>query len=66
MAELTTNSKSAVVAVVIIFTGFMLGFHSETLIQGIFPDLIEHPADSYRQCKPELVNDYVGSYHNLK
>jgi hypothetical protein len=44
----------------------MLGFHYETIIQGIFPDYAIDPSENFKQCRPASFKDYVGTYHELK
>jgi hypothetical protein len=65
MSELTHKEKTSLITIVIVLSFLMLGFHYETIIQGILPDYSIEPSDTHNQCKISGLNDYIGTYHDL-
>lgn len=66
MSELTVRNRNSLVAVVVILTCFMLGFHYESIMKGIFPDYSFEPTDVVNQCGPQCLKEYVSNYQKLR
>lgn len=52
MSELTNTSKTSIIVIVVILTGLMIGFHSENMVQGFFPEYSNIDSLISNQCDP--------------
>lgn len=66
MSELTGKKRNSLIAVVVVATSFMLGFHYETIVKGISTDYSFEPHEGVNECGPSCLKEYMGSYQALR